>query len=277
MPSPHRPPTAAEFQTWWMRHQNRYKFRESGPDENLLRTLKAAYYACVSYVDYQIGRLLTLLKQTGELDNTIILFTADHGEFLGDYNCFGKRSFLDPAARIPLIMCSPGDMAAGQVCQTPTSLLDVMPTLLEAGGVNSAQYGLDGANLADIASASQTSRLVFGQLDQGQKGLYMAFDGRFKYIYSAADEAEYLIDLVEDPGETINLAGANTAHEQLTRLRTALLQRFKADSYLTPIESDGWKKFGIAADRAPEEDRIFQHARWTDPFPRLPGYTPKQS
>ena len=64
--------------------------------------MRAYYYACISFVDYNIGRLLDYLSETGELENTLIIFTSDHGELLGDYNSFGKRCFLDSAARIPI-------------------------------------------------------------------------------------------------------------------------------------------------------------------------------
>lgn len=79
------------------RLQNRIKGRGDGVDNELLRTLKAYYYACISFVDNQVGRILQALEETGRLGNALILFTSDHGEFLGDYGCVGKRSMLDAA------------------------------------------------------------------------------------------------------------------------------------------------------------------------------------
>ena len=61
---------------------------------NLLRTMRAAYYAAISFIDYQVGQILDYLESEDELDNTLILYTSDHGELLGDYDCYGKRSFL---------------------------------------------------------------------------------------------------------------------------------------------------------------------------------------
>ena len=80
-------------------------------------------------------RLLDALEQTGQIDQTLIVFTADHGEHLGDYQCFGKRSMLDSAARIPLIARLPGRFAAGTSCGAAASLVDVMPTALAAAGI----------------------------------------------------------------------------------------------------------------------------------------------
>ena len=95
MPLPKRPAQREALWTWANRHQNRYKYRDNGIDDNLLRVIKAHYYACISFVDYQVGRLLAALEETGMLDDTLILFASDHGELLGDYDCFGKRSMPD--------------------------------------------------------------------------------------------------------------------------------------------------------------------------------------
>lgn len=79
--------------------QNRYKYRDIGTDLNLVRCMKAYYYACVSFIDYQVGRILEALEESGQLDNTMIVFTADHGELLGDYHCYGKRSMQNSASK----------------------------------------------------------------------------------------------------------------------------------------------------------------------------------
>ena len=102
---------------------------------NLLRTMRAAYYAAISFIDYQVGRILDHLESEGELDNTLIVYTSDHGELLGDYDCYGKRSFLDAAARIPLLVRYPERFEANVQCDTPTSLVDVLPTSLCAAGL----------------------------------------------------------------------------------------------------------------------------------------------
>ena len=92
------------------RVQNRYKYRDQGFDRNLQRNIVAHYYACISYIDYQIGRLLDDLEQRGILDETMIVFSSDHGELLGDYGCYGKRSMHDAAARVPMLARLPDAM-----------------------------------------------------------------------------------------------------------------------------------------------------------------------
>src|SRR5690606_20194858 len=98
MPLPKRPQDSDGLITYWNRFQNRYKYRDQGIDDNLIRTMKAAYYGSISFIDYQIGRLLAFMESRGLLDNTLIVFSSDHGEMLGDYHCFGKRNFLDSGA-----------------------------------------------------------------------------------------------------------------------------------------------------------------------------------
>ncbi|HEX6971720.1 MAG TPA: sulfatase-like hydrolase/transferase [Limnochordia bacterium] len=270
MPLPHCPPGSAGLQTWWMRHQNRYKYRESGPDLNLLRSMKAAYYACVSFIDYHIGRILNLLRQTGESENTLILFASDHGELLGDYHSFGKRSFLDAAARVPLIAVWPGHFPAGAVCERPVSLVDLMPTCLAAAGIDPGPYRLDGSDLREAVAREGGEALVLGQLDRRGRAVYMAFDGRWKYVYSAGDRREYLFDLEADPQETMD--HFERAPAEAARLRRALCERFRRDGYEEPFVGEQWREFDVPPERAPDDDRIFQEARWTDPWLRVPGY-----
>jgi arylsulfatase A-like enzyme len=133
MPLPSVPPNSEMLTTWINRHQNRYKYRDQGIDWNLVRNIKAYYYATISYVDFQIGRILATLEESGQLENTLIVFASDHGELLGDYNCFGKRSMHDASSRVPMVVRGPG-FAAGTRCETPVSLVDLLPTAAAAGG-----------------------------------------------------------------------------------------------------------------------------------------------
>lgn len=272
MPPPFRPDGYRTLQTWWMRHQNRYKYREGGPDDTLNRTLRAAYYACISFIDYQVGRILRALDATGQADRTLVIFTSDHGELLGDYGSWGKRSFLDAAARVPLVVRWPGELPAGVVATPPASLLDVMPTALAAAGIPPDPHHLDGTDLRTLATRG-VDRLVFGQLSRGPRGTYFATDGRRKYVYSAPDDREYFFDLRADPREACDLAGTAAVAGDLTALRTALVQRLRSDGHEEPLDGGGWRRFPPAPDPArADDDRIFQEAAWTDPWVRLPGY-----
>jgi len=278
MPLPHRPEGAAELITWQMRHQNHYKRRDAGRDDNLIRAMRAAYYACVSFIDYQVGRILEELEKQGERENTLIVFTSDHGELLGDYDCYGKRCFYDPAARIPLIASWPGHLPAGTVCSTPVSLVDLLPTMVEAVGAEvpplakGGPGGVDGVSLLRTVAGENDRPYVLGQLNRQGLGVYHLFDGRYKYIYSAPDRREYLMDLETDPQETRNHADDQPA--TLKRLRTILLDRFRQDGYTEPLDeaTGGWKTFPPAPAIPGPPSASRQDACWTDPYLREKGY-----
>lgn len=271
MPRPFRPEGFADMQTWWMRHQNRYKYRESGPDDTLARTIRAAYYACISFIDDHLGQVLRVLKLTGMADRTLVVFTSDHGELLGDYGSWGKRSFLDPSARVPLIVRWPGHVAPSTVVGDAVSLVDIMPTAMAAAGIDPAPYRLDGVPLTE----REPGRRVYGQLDSGQKGTYMVTDGHHKYFYSSPDAKEFLFDLTAGAYEVTNLAGDPGAAPVLQSLRASLLTRLRRDGHTEPVAGDQWQRYPPPGEPAdPDADRIFQPAVWTDPWPRTPGYVP---
>lgn len=240
MPLPFRPEGYEGLLTYWNRVQNRYKYRDAGHDDWLLRTMRAAYHACISFVDYQIGRILQALGP--ELDDTLVLFTSDHGEMLGDYGSFGKRCMLDPAVRVPLLVRWPGHVPAGRRRETPASLLDVHPTFLAAAGRDSAPgYGEDLVALSNHEEPGD--RTVTSQLQHGPFGIYMLAARDTKYVYSAPDRREWLFDLRAEARESRDLSG-NPLYARRTReMREALLARFRADGYEEPLDGDSWRLF----------------------------------
>ena len=247
MPHPNVPEGSETAYTWVNRLQNRYKYRDQGIDRNLVRQIKAYYYATISFVDFQIGRILETLDNAGRLDNTLIVFSSDHGEYLGDFNCFGKRAMHDPSSRIPLLVRYPERFAAGQRVDQPVSLVDVLPTVGAAAGVDTAALILDGLDLAGVAGGSTDRPYVFSQLCEGKKGIYMITSGDWKYVYSAGDDLELLYDLKNDPQESVNLAQVADAQAVKAELKTAQLEFLKAegqtDAYIeTPAGLD-WRSY----------------------------------
>jgi len=243
MPLPHRPPGYESLQVWWNRYQNRYKYRDAGTDDNLLRAMKAYYYACISFVDFQVGRILEALETEGALDNTLVLFASDHGELLGDYGSFGKRCMLDAAVRVPLIARWPERFPPGRRCATPASLVDVMPTVLAAAGIRATGAKLHGTDLAELAAESDRDRTVFSQFERQGRGLYMALDRRWKYFYSAADRREFLLDRLQDPAETRDRAGVSLLAGALDEMRRRLMEFFRREGYTEPLDGEGWRQF----------------------------------
>ncbi|MCD6507869.1 sulfatase-like hydrolase/transferase [Candidatus Poribacteria bacterium] len=272
MPLPKRPDGFETLHTYMNRYQNRYKYRDNGIDNNLLRVMKAYYYACISFIDFQIGRILEALEETDRLENTMIIFTSDHGEFLGDYNCFGKRSMLDAAARVPMIVRYPERFARGYICETPTSLVDIMPTILAAAGIDPKDHNLDGVDLAE--AVGYDDRTIYSQYQRGPLGVYMILNRRWKYFYSAPDRREFLFDRIHDPEETRNRAGLSLCRREQEEMRGELIGFYKEQGYTEPIEGDRWKLFPQPSIPVnPDAGLLIQDPGWSLRYQRIPGYT----
>jgi len=274
MPMPKEPRDCESLHTHINRHQNRYKFRDNGIDYNLLRCIKAYYYACISFIDFQVGRLLAELESSGELDNTLIVYTSDHGEFLGDYRCFGKRSMLDAAARVPLMVRYPERFAVGHVCDTPISLVDLLPTVASAAGVDADAYRSDGMDLAALAAHPPEERTVFSQFQNGALAQYMAVDERFKYVYSSSDRREFLFHRLEDPDETRSRAGVPFCHGKVAEMRQRLWARLRADGFDRPFDGEAWRLYPQPQWPAdPDAGLLIQDHPWSAAHLHVEGYS----
>ena len=261
---PHRPEGFIRLLSYWNHYQNRYKYRDKGYDEMLFRTIKAMYYACISFIDYNFGRILDALGE--DIKNTLILYTSDHGEMLGDYGSVGKRTMLNPAAKIPLIMQAPESANPGQRLDTPVSLLDIFPTFAAAAGLDRPPPSPDGTDLFAIEAGNTEREYTYSQFSEGNTGLYMIAGRDLKYIYSAADRKEWLFDLRIDPHESKNWAGNSSYDRQLGALRRTLIERFERDGYDLATDDGEWREFDPPVFPDPEGDDglLFQDA------PQLP-------
>jgi arylsulfatase len=218
MPEPFEPQGSAGLLTCYNELQNRYKYRDGGSSRRLDQLIKAYYFASVSYVDSQIGRILEALEEKGLQENTYILLAADHGELLGDYGSYGKRSFLDAAARIPFVLAGPG--IGPERTRELVSLLDVYPTLLDLAHISYEPR--DGVSLMDPVRPSQ----IYGQYQEAELGLYAVITDDWKYIWSAHDKHEYLVDRRRDPRETMNVAYNPRRRDVLLTMRDRAVRHF---------------------------------------------------
>jgi len=259
MPHANVPENYKECITYANRFQNRYKYRDQGIDKNLVRTQKAFYYSCISFIDYQIGRILSVLENMGELDNTLIILTSDHGEMLGDYNCFGKRTMLDAAARVPMLARFPGRIPAGIRIGEPVSLVDVMPTVLDTAGIKNMPEGLDGESLYDVAEGKLTDRYVYSQFQNGSLGLYMIASRNYKYIYSTPDDKEYFFDNSKDENETMNLSSNYEYKDIFSQMKRRLISVLGKCKDGISVRDNDWIRYDrmdIPLD--PDEYLLFQ-------------------
>jgi choline-sulfatase len=272
MPLPNVPQDVESLQTYANRVQNRYKGRDQGIDNNLMRNIKAHYYACISFIDFQVGRILDTLEATGQLENTLVILSSDHGEHLGDYNCFGKRSMHDSCARVPLLAALPGRFEGGGRCDLPANLVDVMPTMLGAAGCDSDGLALDGVDLRDLQEGACDRDTVYCQVGKNDVAIYTAVTDRWKYAYSAPDQQEYLFDRLVDPLETRNRAGLPTTRPVLNALRAQTIAFMADGGERDAVEGDQWKVYprrDVSSD--PDSGMIIQDR--PDWALDLPGYT----
>lgn len=188
----------------------RNKPQKFSPLQNeVLRETRRRYYAQITHIDYQLGRFFGELHSRGLYENTIIVFTSDHGEHLGDHSLFGKASFLNSSANVPLIMSLPSSIPLAQnglMIDTPVLTADIYPTLLEMAGLT-VEEDIDGVSLTSQIASGQgdENRIIFGEFGD-QYGTSFAHNGRFKYIYYNTGGKEQLFDAIDDKDDRIDLS-----------------------------------------------------------------------
>jgi choline-sulfatase len=180
-----------------------------------VRNARHAYYANTSYFDSKVGEIVQALAESDQLDDTVVIVTADHGDMLGERGLWYKMTFFEHSARVPLIMAGPG--VALQSVPTACSLVDLLPTFLDIAGAPH-EYGMpvDGRSLWPVATGgADTGDEAIGEYcaECASHPVFMIRRGRFKYIHCDVDPPQ-LYDLEADPGELTNLAG-DPAHAEI--------------------------------------------------------------
>jgi len=173
---------------------------------------RRAYYAAISYVDEQLGRVLEALEKRGELENTLIVYTADHGDMMGDQHMWRKCRPYEGSARIPMILRWPEGLELkaerGQVSSELVELRDVLPTFLDAAGIPKPQV-MDGESMLDILREKSWRKMLdleHAQIYEKDNAWVALTDGRYKYIYFTLTGQQQLFDLENDPYELNDLA-----------------------------------------------------------------------
>lgn len=190
-----------------------------------VRDVRRAYYACITQIDYQLGLLFARMREMGLLENTWIFFTSDHGEMLGDHHLGAKSVFLEPSARVPLLVRPPaGSWApkpwAGRRVETLATLADLLPTILKIAGVPTPE-GVDGCDLMTLPESGEDREF----LGVSEDFFFCLMRGRIKYLWARAGGEELLFDLAADPLEQRNLVREPAAAETLRSMRQRMIQR----------------------------------------------------
>ena len=168
------------------------------------RGLRRGYYGCVTFIDRQLGRVLDAIEKSPLRENTIVVYTSDHGEMLGKFGMWWKRSLYEDSVRVPLIVAGPGFKAGARVA-TPTTSLDLQATLFRATGAR-RPAGWSGTPLQDV-KPGDSKRAVFAEYQDGgtRASGFMLRKGDWKLLYYAGGPHQ-LFDLKNDPEELDNLA-----------------------------------------------------------------------
>ncbi|WP_276256597.1 sulfatase-like hydrolase/transferase [Halomontanus rarus] len=204
----------------------RNHFDGRGLDEETLHRTRRAYYALCTRLDDLVERLLNTLKSEGFVDDTLVIYTSDHGEPLGDHETWWKCSMYDQSVGIPLIARGPGVESA--TVDAPVSLLDLVPTMADALEVphDSAWRGRSQWPVLRGICPPNEDRAVFSEYHAHgvSRGMFMLRQGRYKYVHYP-DNPDQLFDLECDPEEVENLADDPVYAPVRDRLESRLRER----------------------------------------------------
>ena len=203
---------------------------ESVPTEiaKQTRELQANYYGKLAHLDDRIGDLIEALKERGNWDNTVAVFTSDHGEYLGRHDKWGKGSFHEESARIPMVIRWPGEFQKGVKTEALAEWLDIYPTLVEVAGGEMSPNRF-GTSLVPFLSGEAESphAAVFSEI-QGKdgKGDFMVRTPEYKWFVRSG--AEHLFDMRNDPYELNDLADDPHHQGKVVELKLRLLEFLRA-------------------------------------------------
>jgi arylsulfatase A-like enzyme len=199
-------------------------------DPQNIRQMTSIYYGMVAEVDDWVGKILKKLDDLGLTENTLVIFTSDHGEELGDHGLYGKFVFYEGSVHVPLLMRLPGVIPAQTVVAAPAAHIDLFPTILDY--LNQPAHPTEGFSLRSLIEGQESApnRVVVSEWDSDQSPGLMVTDGRWKYLCGRSANApslDALYDLQIDPEELNNLIGRNPDrhkyHEETARMKGLLL------------------------------------------------------
>lgn len=192
--------------------------------DDVARQVLQAYYASITFADAQVGRILKSLEDSGLADNTIVVFTSDHGYHMGEHRHYQKTTLFENAARVPLVIAGPGVTATGRTSKSFAEMVDFYPTLADLAGLKAPGF-LAGVSLAEtLKDATATPRKsAFTQYDSG----YSLRTERYRYTEWGADATlgRELYDHQSDPVELKNLASAKQHQDVVAELSKQLRSR----------------------------------------------------
>jgi iduronate 2-sulfatase len=230
-----------------------YKKEQDKLTDELRRECVQAYFASVTFMDTQVGHVLDALDRLGLADNTIVVFTSDHGYHLGEHGLWQKMSIFEESARVPLIIAAPGQGRQGTVVQAPVGLIDLYPTLTELCSVK-APKNLQGQSLVPMLKDPDTlgRGWTLSQVTRGrparQGGRFFGYSlrtPRWRYTeWDSGKEGLELYDHEKDPRELTNLAKdpahTDTMAKLSEQMKKTIAETFPASGKTPEIKTATW-------------------------------------
>ena len=226
-----RKPFVGSWETdQFLRRDGRIFDSKTGPiDPELIRQAQIGYYACITHLDHQIGRLIMALIEQEVYDDTVILFTADHGEELCDHHMFRKSRPYEGSCRVPFFLTAGKNtglhITPASTCHSVVELRDVMPTLLSLAGAPIPDT-VDGYDLLPLARDPEgTVRpWLHGEHSYGEFSNHWIVTETDKYIWFPVTGQEQYFDLASDPHELTDRIDDPEVRERVSYLRSCLIQ-----------------------------------------------------
>ncbi|MCF7847762.1 MAG: sulfatase-like hydrolase/transferase [Kiritimatiellales bacterium] len=194
-----------------------------------IRESRRRYYGMMTQIDYHLGHLFGALRQRGLHRNTVVVFTSDHGESLGDHGLFAKLNFLQSAARVPLLMSIPGlHPFKAERFSAPVLTADICPTLLELAGLEPDPKA-EGQSLLTLMDDPEAfdNRVIVGEV---RYGCAMALDAEWKYIYYAEGGCEQLFNIQTDSNDMLNRIDDPDQEPVVERLKAQLITHLEKNN-----------------------------------------------
>lgn len=258
-------PPIGDWSAWFDRYRD-----DNDPMANVAqyrrevqRRAQAGYYGHMTHIDHQINRLLETLQFLGLQRNTIICFTSDHGEMMGDHHLYRKTVPYEGSARVPLIFNAPPatGITPGATPDGVVELRDIMPTLLDACGLTIPDV-VDGKSLLPMmrGEAERVRDVLHGEhVYAGNQSIHYMTDGHEKYIWFSGDGHEQLFDLVNDPQELHDIACDPDQQDRVAKWRALLVTELasRQEGY-----SDG-QRLVTGQKPATALDHLLSGSEWT--------------
>ncbi len=226
-----------------------------------------AYYACVDFVDDCIGDLLQGLESRGLLENTIIVYTSDHGEMMGQHGLWGKQVYYDPSVRVPLLFSGPGICPGNHLVREPFSLVDLFPTTCQLADLPVPE-GLDGVDQSALLASPDSGKIIreyapssffaygvkinHNRVDETEAHAAMRMIQSADWKFVEIDRgATLLFDLINDPDELRNLANDPAHQKRCSEMKAVLHRDFDWDKVREQIRIDRERVLEFASGQRP--------------------------